>query len=77
MFRYPQGRGSGGPPDVPGMLPYEMPSNMPLRDSVVPQHVPIGALATSLANASPEHQRTVRKLLFFFFLLNYLLEFGS
>uniref|UniRef100_A0A1J3GRT7 Polyadenylate-binding protein n=2 Tax=Noccaea caerulescens TaxID=107243 RepID=A0A1J3GRT7_NOCCA len=59
MFRYPQGRGSGGPPDVPGMLPYEMPSNMPLRDSVVPQQVPIGALATSLANASPEHQRTM------------------
>ncbi|XP_009136272.1 polyadenylate-binding protein 2 isoform X1 [Brassica rapa] len=49
MFRYPQGRGSGGPPpDVPGRLPYEM-----------PQHVPIGALATSLANASPEHQRTM------------------
>ncbi|KAF2612580.1 hypothetical protein F2Q70_00010522 [Brassica cretica] len=45
MFRYPQGRGSG---DVPGRLPYEM-----------PQHVPIGALATSLANASPEHQRTM------------------
>lgn len=60
MFRYSQGRGSGGPPDVPGMLPYEMPSNMPLRDPVLSQHVPIGALATSLANASPEHQRTVR-----------------
>ncbi|ESQ51001.1 hypothetical protein EUTSA_v10022589mg [Eutrema salsugineum] len=59
MFRYPQGRGSGGPPDAPGMLPYEMPSNMPLRDSVLSQHVPIGALATSLANASPEHQRTM------------------
>ncbi|KAJ4896992.1 Polyadenylate-binding protein 2 [Raphanus sativus] len=52
MFRYPQGRGSGGgPPDVPGRLPYEMP--------LLPQHVPIGALATSLANASPEHQRTM------------------
>ncbi|CAH2051724.1 unnamed protein product [Thlaspi arvense] len=59
MFRFPQGRGSGGPPDVPGMLPYEMPSNMPLREPVIPQHVPIGALATSLANASPEHQRTM------------------
>ncbi|WZZ70719.1 hypothetical protein YC2023_082089 [Brassica napus] len=55
----PGGRGSGGPPDVPGMLPYEMPSNMPLRDPVLSQHVPIGALATSLANASPEHQRTM------------------
>ncbi|KAG2303136.1 hypothetical protein Bca52824_031787 [Brassica carinata] len=59
MFRYPQGRGSGGPPDVPGMLPYEMPSNMPLRDPVLSQHVPVGALATSLANASPDHQRTM------------------
>ncbi|XP_033130560.1 polyadenylate-binding protein 2 isoform X2 [Brassica rapa] len=59
MFRYSQCRGSGGPPDVLGMLPYEMPSNMPLRDPVLSQHVPIGALATSLANASPEHQRTM------------------
>ncbi|KAG2298122.1 hypothetical protein Bca4012_009335 [Brassica carinata] len=55
MFRYPQGRGSGGPPDVPERLPYEM----PMRDPVLPQHVPIGALATSLANASPEIQRTM------------------
>ncbi|KAL0802582.1 hypothetical protein Bca101_057758 [Brassica carinata] len=59
MFRYSQGCGSGGPPDVPAMLPYEMPSNMPLRDPLLSQHVPIGALATSLANASPEHQRTM------------------
>ncbi|KAF8093373.1 hypothetical protein N665_0383s0005 [Sinapis alba] len=57
MFRYPQGR--GGPHDVPGMLPYEMPRNMPLREPVLSQHVPVGALATSLANASPEHQRTM------------------
>ncbi|CAL9223001.1 unnamed protein product [Arabidopsis halleri] len=60
MFRYPQGRGTGGPPDVPGMLPYEMgSSNMPLRDPVLSQHVPIGALASSLANAAPELQRTL------------------
>ncbi|CAN8270804.1 unnamed protein product [Cochlearia groenlandica] len=60
MFRHPQqGRGSGGPPDMPGMHPYEMSNNMPMRDSVIPQHVPIGALATSLANASPEQQRTM------------------
>ncbi|KAJ4889268.1 Polyadenylate-binding protein 2 [Raphanus sativus] len=58
-FRYSQGRGSGGPPDVPGMLPNEIPITMPLRDPVLSQHVPIGALATSLANASPEHQRTM------------------
>ncbi|ESQ53728.1 hypothetical protein EUTSA_v10024683mg [Eutrema salsugineum] len=41
MFRYPQGRGSGG--DVP---PYDVP-------------LPIGALASNLANASPEQQRTM------------------
>ncbi|CAN8257915.1 unnamed protein product [Cochlearia groenlandica] len=52
MFRFPQGRGSGGPPDVHGMHP--------LRDSAIsPQAIPIGALATSLANASPDHQRTM------------------
>lgn len=49
MFRYPQGRGGSG--DVP---PYEMGNNMPL---------PIGALASNLANASPEQQRTVREYL--------------
>ncbi|KAH0853146.1 hypothetical protein HID58_090719 [Brassica napus] len=43
----------------PPMIPPQMPSNMPLRDPVLSQHVPIGALATSLANASPEHQRTM------------------
>ncbi|KFK30042.1 hypothetical protein AALP_AA7G209600 [Arabis alpina] len=46
MMRYPQGRGSGG--DVP---PYDMGNNnMPL---------PIGALASNLAHASPEQQRTM------------------
>lgn len=49
MFRYPQGRGGSG--DVP---PYDMGNNMPL---------PIGALASNLANASPEQQRTVRESL--------------
>lgn len=46
-IRYSQGRGvSGG--DVP---PYDMGNNnMPL---------PIGTLASNLANASPEQQRTV------------------
>lgn len=35
------------------------------RDAPASQSVPIGALATSLANAAPEHQRTVNiKLLF-------------
>ncbi|XP_020875289.1 polyadenylate-binding protein 2 [Arabidopsis lyrata subsp. lyrata] len=45
MFRYPQGRGGSG--EVP---PYDMGNNMPL---------PIGALASHLANASPEQQRTM------------------
>ncbi|EOA16226.1 hypothetical protein CARUB_v10004368mg [Capsella rubella] len=48
MFRYPQGpQGRGGSGDVP---PYDMGNNMPL---------PIGALASNLANASPEQQRTM------------------
>ncbi|CAL9227931.1 unnamed protein product [Arabidopsis halleri] len=45
MIRYPQGRGGSG--EVP---PYDMGNNMPL---------PIGALASHLANASPEQQRTM------------------
>ncbi|VVB10428.1 unnamed protein product [Arabis nemorensis] len=44
MMRYPQGRGSGG--DVP---PYDMGNN----------NMPIGALASNLAHASPEQQRTM------------------
>ncbi|XP_010447143.1 PREDICTED: polyadenylate-binding protein 2 [Camelina sativa] len=47
MFRYPQGQGRGGSGDVPS---YDMGNNMPL---------PIGALASNLANASPEQQRTM------------------
>lgn len=55
FFRYPHGRNM---PDVPmagPMLPgYDMGS--------IAQPVPITALATALANASPEHQRTVHYL---------------
>ena len=47
MLRYSQGRGSGG--DV---APYDMGNN-----NIT---MPIGALASNLANASPEQQRTVR-----------------
>ncbi|KAJ0252055.1 Polyadenylate-binding protein 2 [Hirschfeldia incana] len=47
MIRYSQGRGSGG--DV---APYDMGNN-----NNVP--FPIGALASNLANASPEQQRTM------------------
>lgn len=60
VYRYPPGRNV---PDVPipgvagGMLsvPYDM-GAMPLRES---PPIPIGALASALANATPDHQRTV------------------
>ncbi|CAL5377402.1 unnamed protein product [Camellia sinensis] len=63
VYRYPPGRGM---PDVSmsgvagGMLsiPYDM-GGMPLRDGGMSQPIPIGALATALANASPADQRTV------------------
>ncbi|XP_002518733.2 polyadenylate-binding protein 8 [Ricinus communis] len=63
VYRYPPGRGI---PDVPmtgvagGMLsvPYDM-SGMPMRDAALSQPIPIGALASALANASPEQQRTM------------------
>ncbi|KAK4424215.1 Polyadenylate-binding protein 2 [Sesamum alatum] len=59
-YRYPPGRGM---PDVPlqgGMIPvpYEM-GGLPLRDVGMPQPIPIGALASALANASPSEQRTM------------------
>ncbi|WZY68214.1 polyadenylate-binding protein 2 isoform X1 [Brassica napus] len=47
MLRYSQGRGSGG--DV---APYDMGNNNNIT-------MPIGALASNLANASPEQQRTM------------------
>ncbi|XWS21223.1 hypothetical protein CRYUN_Cryun30bG0036900 [Craigia yunnanensis] len=61
VYRYPPGRNM---PEVPmssvagGMLsvPYEM-GGMPLRDADIGQPMPIQALATALANATPEQQR--------------------
>ncbi|KAF9621612.1 hypothetical protein IFM89_024558 [Coptis chinensis] len=63
MYRYPPGRNM---PDVSmsgvagGMLsvPYDM-GGIPLRDAGISQPIPIGALATALANATPEQQRTM------------------
>ncbi|WCJ17739.1 Polyadenylate-binding protein 8 [Euphorbia peplus] len=63
VYRYPPGRGM---PDGPmggvagGMLsvPYDM-GGMPMRDAGLSQSIPIGALATALANSSPEQQRTM------------------
>lgn len=63
VYRYPPSRAL---PDVPmpgvagGMfsVPFDM-GGMPLRDAAMSQPIPIGALASALANASPEQQRTV------------------
>lgn len=63
LYRYPSGRSM---PDVPmpgvpgGMLsvPYDM-GGMSIRDSTLSQPIPIGTLASALANAGPEQQRTV------------------
>nr|DAD41332.1 TPA_asm: hypothetical protein HUJ06_015655 [Nelumbo nucifera] len=64
VYRYPPGRNI---PDVPmpgvagSMLsvPYDM-GGMPLRDAAaITQPIPIGALASALANATPEQQRTM------------------
>lgn len=62
MYRYP-GRGMPDAP-MPGVaggmfsVPYEV-GGMPIREAALPQQIPIGALASALANASPEQQRTV------------------
>ncbi|OMO56629.1 hypothetical protein CCACVL1_26408 [Corchorus capsularis] len=63
VYRYPPGRNM---PDVPmsgvpgGMLPvpYDM-GGMPFRDAAFSQPMTTGALATALANAPPEQQRTL------------------
>ncbi|CAN4112177.1 unnamed protein product [Withania somnifera] len=62
-YRYAPGRGL---PDVgfPGVgggmfsIPYDM-GGMPVRDAGITQPVPVGALASALANASPTEQRTM------------------
>ncbi|XP_022763416.1 polyadenylate-binding protein 2-like isoform X2 [Durio zibethinus] len=63
VYRYPSGRGL---PDVSmanvagGMLavPYDM-GGMPMRDTSLSQPIPIGALASALANATSDQQRTM------------------
>ncbi|XVE93397.1 hypothetical protein REPUB_Repub01dG0188500 [Reevesia pubescens] len=63
VYRYPPGRGL---PDVSmpniagGMLsvPYDM-GSMPMRDASLSQSIPIGALASALANSTPDQQRTM------------------
>ena len=76
MYRYPPGRGM---PDLPmpgvagGMfsVPYEM-GGMPPRDTVHPQPIPVGALASALANAAPDHQRTVEFTMLLIYPCGYL-----
>lgn len=61
-YRYPPARGlpDGPIPGVTGgMLPgvqFDM-GGMPVRDAALSPTVPVGTLATLLANATPEHQR--------------------
>lgn len=64
IYRYPPGRNApdGSIPGVAGgmhSVPYDMGGMLP-RDSAGPQ--PVTALASALANATPEQQRTVSRL---------------
>lgn len=57
VYRYPPGRNVG---DVSmGSVPYDIGNGMQLRDAGISQPIPIGALASALANASPTEQRTM------------------
>lgn len=62
VYRYPPGHNMPevAPSNVPGgilFIPYDM-GGMPVRDAGIGQPMPVSALA-SLANATPEQQRTV------------------
>ncbi|XP_040997988.1 polyadenylate-binding protein 2-like [Juglans microcarpa x Juglans regia] len=63
FYRYPPGRNMPDAP-MPGMaggmlsVPYDI-GGGPMRDAVLGQPMPIQALATALANATPEQQRTM------------------
>lgn len=67
MYRYPPGRNVQDVP-LPGVgggmlsVPYDMGGMLP-RDAAVAQPMPITALASALANATPEQQRTVSSFL--------------
>ncbi|GMJ05597.1 POLY(A) BINDING PROTEIN 8, poly(A) binding protein 8 [Hibiscus trionum] len=63
VYPYPPGRGlpDGSMPNVAGgmlSVPYDV-GGMPMRDASLSQPIPIGALASALANSTPEHQRTM------------------
>ncbi|KAF7138330.1 hypothetical protein RHSIM_Rhsim07G0226200 [Rhododendron simsii] len=63
VYRYPPGRNMGDVP-MPGLaggmlsVPYDM-GGMPPRDVAFGQPMPVPALATALANAPPDQQRTM------------------
>ncbi|KAF5951765.1 hypothetical protein HYC85_009709 [Camellia sinensis] len=57
MQQQPPGRGMPGVPGGMLSIPYDM-GGMPLHDGGMSQPIPIGALASALANASPADQRT-------------------
>ncbi|MFS7962687.1 putative polyadenylate-binding protein/Hyperplastic disc protein [Helianthus anomalus] len=58
VYRYPPGRNIG---DM-GYVPYDVGNAMQLRDAggIPSQPIPIGTLASALANASPTEQRTMQ-----------------
>ncbi|KAI3509501.1 hypothetical protein L1887_24830 [Cichorium endivia] len=60
MYRYPPGRNVPDASMGGGMVsvPYDI-GGMPLRDTGITQPIPISALASALANASPTEQRTM------------------
>jgi polyadenylate-binding protein len=62
VYRYPPSRGMGDVSSMGGggmmSVPYDM-GGMQLRDAGVSQPIPIGALASALANATPAEQRTM------------------
>ncbi|XP_072972025.1 polyadenylate-binding protein 2-like [Typha angustifolia] len=62
VYRYPPGRNMLDVP-MPGVAggmysPYDM-GGLPMRDAGMSQPIPIGTLASALANASPDQQRTM------------------
>ncbi|CAA2971328.1 polyadenylate-binding 2-like [Olea europaea subsp. europaea] len=64
MYHYPPGRNvpEGPMPGVAGGMfstPYDMVGSMLPRDAAITQPMPITALASALANATPEQQRTM------------------
>ncbi|KAH7671955.1 Polyadenylate-binding protein (RRM superfamily) protein [Dioscorea alata] len=58
VYRYPGGRNMPESPMTGGGMMYDM-GGLPVRDGGISQSIPIGALASALANANPDMQRTM------------------